>query len=155
MTFEMTAIKIQMPKSALNTAQVFYQLNKARAKEKKDESVGLFHGQIQNFLGRALVGSRKYLLVRGVGYKFLKQNGYLSFQIGYSHQINLVIPSDIKLKLNRKSTALKFQNANESFLHGLLSTMRNYKKPDVYKGKGFRYKKDFVIRKEGKKKKTF
>jgi large subunit ribosomal protein L6 len=59
------------------------------------------------------------------------------------------------MKLNRKLTGIRFNNYNDAFLHGLLSTIRNYKKPDVYKGKGIRYKKDTVIRKEGKKKKTF
>jgi large subunit ribosomal protein L6 len=66
-----------------------------------------------------------------------------------------MIPSDCKIKLNRKATTIQLRNFSDTFLHGLVSRIRNYKKPDVYKGKGLRYKKDTVIRKEGKKKKTF
>jgi len=102
-----------------------------------------------------MTGYKKYLLVRGVGYKIIQKKRYLTLQIGYSHKINIVIPSDIKIKLNRKAIGIKFQNYNDAFLYGLLSTIRNYKKADVYKGKGIRYKKDSIIRKEGKKKKTF
>jgi large subunit ribosomal protein L6 len=65
------------------------------------------------------------------------------------------LPSDFKVKLNRKSTTVQFRNYNDNFLNSLISKIKNFKKPDVYKGKGIRYKKDNVLRKEGKKKKTF
>ena len=40
------------------------------------------------------------------------------------------------------------------FLHTFLSNIRNTRQPDIYKGKGIRYQKDIIDRKEGKKKKT-
>jgi len=141
--------------SSLNYAQDFYKLLKTRSIQKKNMYSGLLQGQLQKTILSVITGYKKYLTVRGVGYKFHKKNRYLTLQIGYSHKINIIIPSDIQMKLNRKLTAIRFQNYNDAFLHGLLSSIRNYKKPDVYKGKGIRYKKDTVIRKEGKKKKTF
>jgi large subunit ribosomal protein L6 len=101
-----------------------------------------------------MIGYKNYLMVRGVGYKFIKKNQYMSLHIGYSHNINIILSSDIKMKINRKTTLIKFQNENYAFLHGILSIIRNFKKPDVYKGKGLRYKKEKVILKEGKKKKV-
>lgn len=141
--------------SSLNYAQDFYKLLKTRSIQKKNMYSGLLQGQLQKTILSVITCYKKYLTVRGVGYKFHKKNRYLTLQIGYSHKINIIIPSDIQMKLNRKLTAIRFQNYNDAFLHGLLSSIRNYKKPDVYKGKGIRYKKDTVIRKEGKKKKTF
>lgn len=141
--------------SSLNYAQDFYKLLKTRSIQRKNMYSGLLQGQLQKTILSVITGYKKYLTVRGVGYKFQKKNRYLTLQIGYSHKINIIIPSDIQMKFNRKFTAIRFHNANDAFLHGLLSSIRNYKKPDVYKGKGIRYKKDTVIRKEGKKKKTF
>lgn len=147
--------KIQVKTSNLSYAQDFYKLLKDRSIKKKNEYTGLLQGQIQKTIVSAMTGYKKYLMIRGVGYKFIKKGRYLSLQIGYSHKINIILPSDLKIKLNKKATAIKFQNYSDTLLHGLMSKIRNYKKPDVYKGKGIRYKKDTVIHKEGKKKKTF
>ena len=155
MLFEIKDQKFILNTTKISYAQTFYKLLKKQSNQKKSQYFNLLHNQLQKVFRSTIIGYKKYLLVRGVGYKFLKKKHYLSFQVGYSHKINVLIPSDCKLKLNRKATTIQLRNFNDAFLHGLISTIRNYKKPDVYKGKGLRYKRDTVIRKEGKKKKTF
>lgn len=144
-----------LSKSKLTNTQTFYNVYQNKYQKLISQYYNLIHMQLTNAVMRATIGIKKYLLVRGVGYKFIKTNKYLTLQVGYSHKINLLIPSNIKTKLNRKSTKIKFNGENILFLTGLLATIRKYKKPDVYKGKGIRYRKDKVMRKEGKKKKSF
>jgi large subunit ribosomal protein L6 len=153
--FEWKNSEIFIKNSVIYSGQTFYKLWTERSKKKNNKYFGILHTQIQKAILSAVTGYKKYLLVRGVGYKFYNKKHYLSFQVGYSHKINITLPSDFKVKLNRKSTTVQFRNYNDNFLNSLISKIRNFKKPDVYKGKGLRYKRDSVLRKEGKKKKTF
>lgn len=151
----MTPKELILQKSNLNKTQTFYKIYHKKEAKLLMRYYNLIHMQLQKAVLRATVGLKKYLLVRGVGYKFIKKNKYLSIQVGYSHKLNITLPSYIQTKLNRKSTKIKFLSSNLGVLTGILAKLRGLKKPDVYKGKGIRYRKDKVIRKEGKKKKSF
>ena len=144
-----------LQKSNLNKTQTFYNIYHKKEEKLLTRYYNLIHMQLKNAVLHATVGIKKYLLVRGVGYKFIKKNQYLTLQVGYSHKLNILIPSYIKTKLNRKSTKIKFLSNNIGDLTGILASIRGLKKPDVYKGKGVRYRRDTVMRKEGKKKKSF
>lgn len=144
-----------LKKSNLNKTQTFYNIYHKKEEKLLTRYYNLIHMQLKNAVLHATVGIKKYLLVRGVGYKFIKKNQYLTLQVGYSHKLNILIPSYIKTKLNRKSTKIKFLSNNIGDLTGILASIRGLKKPDVYKGKGVRYRRDTVMRKEGKKKKSF
>lgn len=147
--------KLVLTKSKLTTTQQFYNIYHKRYQTLISKYYNLINVQLNNAVLRATIGIKKYLLVRGVGYKFIKKNKYLTLQVGYSHKINIIIPNYIKTKLSRKSTKIKFTGDTVLFLTGLLAAIRRFKSPDVYKGKGIRYRRDNVIRKEGKKKKSF
>lgn len=144
-----------LTKSKLVNTQSFYKTFQKKYEKKIVQYSSLINRQLQTAILHATVGMKKYLLVRGVGYKFIKKDRYLMLQVGYSHKINVLIPSFVKTKVNKKSTKIKFVGDNIAFVTGLLSAIRRFRKPDVYKGKGIRYRKDNVIRKEGKKKKSF
>jgi large subunit ribosomal protein L6 len=92
-----------------------------------------------------------------VGYRFDISPLKITIQAGYSHFVFRKIPSTSSLQtliLNKKATLLKIKSSDITMLHTFLSSIRNLRHPDVYKGKGIRYQKDFIFRKEGKKKKT-
>lgn len=108
---------------------------------------------IQNVLG-ALVGFKGFLRVRGVGYRFQILSKKLIISVGYSHNLEVKLPFNQKYTLNKKSTFLRVKGNNIVTLSNFLSFVRNSRKPDVYKGKGIRYRKDPVKLKEGKKKKN-
>jgi len=110
--------------------------------------------QLRTFSFNVVTGYKKSLTLRGVGYKFIIKKHYLGLQIGFSHELNIVLSSDLLFKINRKSTAIKFKTTNVSFLSNFLASLKRLRKPDIYKGKGIRYKKEKIVRKEGKKKKT-
>lgn len=108
---------------------------------------------MQNIVG-ALVGFKSFLRVRGVGYKFQFAYKKLSIHVGYSHNLQVKLPLKQKFLLNKKSTFLRVKSHDLAKLSNFLSFVRNLRQPDVYKGKGIRYRKDPIVLKEGKKKKT-
>lgn len=102
----------------------------------------------------ALVGFKNFLRVRGVGYRFQMASKKLIIHVGYSHTLQIKMPLKHNFTLNKKLTFLRVKNHDLAALSGFLSSVRNLRKPDVYKGKGIRYRVDPIRLKEGKKKKT-
>lgn len=141
-------------KSKLNGIQIYYSIQKKNIQNQENKFNGLFQSNWQRFHWNVVTGSKKTLKLRGVGYKFLIKKQYLSLKIGFSHELNILLASDLFLTLNRKSTAVKFKTTNIGFLSSFLASIKSLRKPDIYKGKGIRYKKEKLVRKEGKKKKT-
>jgi len=104
-----------------------------------------------------MVGFRNGLRVRGVGYRFDISLTKLIIQAGYSHLLVKSLPRAgvfQSISINKKATLFSIKSYNLAVLSTFLSTTRNLQRPDVYKGKGIRYQKDVIGRKEGKKKKT-
>jgi len=100
-----------------------------------------------------LIGFKKKIRLRGIGYKFILNKNLLTLRIGFTQQFILLISSLINVRLNKKQTKLilKYKDINKLTL--LLSAIQNIQTPNVYTGKGIRYNlKKFII-KEGKKKK--
>jgi large subunit ribosomal protein L6 len=108
---------------------------------------------MQNLVG-ALVGYKNFLRVRGVGYRFQLISKTLIINVGYSHSLQIKLPLKHKFILNKKSNFLRVKSSSLAKLSNFLAFVRNLRQPDVYKGKGIRYKKDPIRLKEGKKKKT-
>jgi len=105
----------------------------------------------------AMVGFKNALRVRGVGYRFDISLIKIIVHAGYSHVLTHKLSRKTlfeSLVMNKKFTLLRVKSAELQAMSTLLSTVRNLRYPDVYKGKGIRYQKDFIIRKEGKKKKA-
>lgn len=107
---------------------------------------------IRKMIVGAGVGFKKYLRVRGVGYKFEIENESLIAKVGYTHSLNKSMPYEFTTKFSRKSKVLRFRSKSLTKLTGFLSSYRGLRKPDIYKGKGIRYKRDPVRRKPGKRK---
>jgi large subunit ribosomal protein L6 len=96
----------------------------------------------------------KKLKIVGVGYRSLPVDGFndklLMFKLGYSHSLYFKVPDDINI-FSLKFTKLfiygnSYQNVNQ-----IASTIRLYKKPEPYKGKGILYESEKITLKEGKK----
>ena len=98
------------------------------------------------------VGFKKYLRVRGVGYKFELENLALKAKVGYTHTIQKTLPSEFFIRFSRKFKVIRLRSKSLTRLTSLLCSLRSFRKPDIYKGKGIRYKGDPVRRKLGKRK---
>ena len=140
--------------SLAKTATKFYKLNRVAIQQNQNKKWSLLSVQImQNIVG-ALVGFKSFLRVRGVGYRFQLLSKKLIINVGYSHSLQIKLPVKHQFLLNKKSTFLRGKSSNLAKLSNFLAFVRRLRQPDVYKGKGIRYRKDPIRLKEGKKKKT-
>jgi large subunit ribosomal protein L6 len=145
--------KQALPLLALN----FYQIKPSRQFKITRNQMNLTRAHIEQYIVGAMVGFKNALRVRGVGYRFDISPLKIIVHAGYSHVLNYQLSRKTlfeSLVSNKKSTLLRVKSADLPSLSIFLSTIRNLRYPDVYKGKGIRYQKEFIIRKEGKKKKT-
>jgi len=137
-----------------NTATKFYKLDRFLLQQAKHQSWSLTSIKIiQSFIG-ALVGFKNFLRVRGVGYRLQIVSAKLIINVGYSHTLQVKLPLNHNFTLNKKLTFLRAKSNDLNKLSNFLSFVRNLRQPDVYKGKGIRYRIDTVRLKEGKKKKN-
>ena len=98
----------------------------------------------------------KKLKLVGVGYKVFEitnknlSNKLLNFKLGYSHNIYIKIPNNIET-ITKQSNKLFVSGYNSKLISKISSTIKNYKTPDPYKGKGVLYFNEVIKLKEGKK----
>jgi large subunit ribosomal protein L6 len=111
------------------------------------------HGLARQLLANAAFGVekgfKKELDIVGVGYKAAAEGKKVTFNIGYSHPIELQVPDGIKVTVE-KGTHITVEGADKELVGQISATIRNYKKPDPYKGKGVMFTGEKIIRKAGK-----
>jgi large subunit ribosomal protein L6 len=112
-----------------------------------------FHGLYRSLLANMVHGVstkwEKTLLVRGLGYRARLQGNELVLDLGYSNPVEYTIPEGIEIEV---------PNPNEIIVRGIdkqqvghvAATIRKFRKPIVYSGKGIRYQDEQVIQKAGK-----
>ncbi len=98
-----------------------------------------------------LQGFKLNLILKGIGFKSFIENNNLILKVGYSHSITIPIPSNIKV-INQ-SNNLIFSSIDYIFLTQFVHLVKNFKKPEPYKGKGLLLKNEKIFKKEGKKSK--
>ena len=96
-------------------------------------------------------GYEKILELVGVGYRASIKSNQLNLQLGYSHDINFVIPEGIKITVE-KQTTLKISGPDKQLVGLVTSKIKTLRKIEPYKGKGVREKGQHILKKEGKKK---
>lgn len=152
--------KLRFQQSASRISSSFYETYTGNNLRHLNQRLSLLHVYLKQWMIGSSVGFKNALRVRGVGYKFSISSTQLTIQAGYSHILRSRLPFSTKgpnlqsIMTNKKSTLFQLKSENLVQLNTFLSSIRNLHKPDVYKGKGIRYRRDVVRRKEGKKKKT-
>jgi len=96
-------------------------------------------------------GFEKKLLLQGVGYRAQVQGNVLKLNLGYSHDVDFAIPDGITVKC-AKPTEIEVEGHDKQQVGEVAAKIRDWRRPEPYKGKGIRYKGEFVFAKEGKKK---
>lgn len=103
----------------------------------------------QTFVGLRS-GFRIQLKLVGVGYKVKTELGFiLTFKLGYSHVVSIIIPVGLKVTCLKKSVISIF-GSDKQQVNNFAAIIRSYKKPEPYKGKGILYQNEKIILKEGK-----
>ncbi len=96
-------------------------------------------------------GFKKELEIQGVGYRAAMQGNILKLSLGYSHEVNFEVPAGVTVTAP-KQTEIVVEGIDQQLVGQVAANIREWRRPEPYKGKGIRYKGEFVFRKEGKKK---
>ncbi len=110
---------------------------------------GLTRSLIANMVQGVDTGFTKELEIQGVGYKAQANGKKLVMNLGYSHPIEYLIPPGVEIKVN-ENTKIAIQGTDKQQVGQVAATIRDFKKPEPYKGKGIRYVGEHIAIKEGK-----
>ena len=124
---------------------------KVSAKEESRQAgalAGTFRALINNMVVGVTQGFSKELQIIGVGYQAQVQGQRLQLQLGYSHEIIFDIPEGITVTANR--TEVKIDGIDKQLVGAVAAKIRSFRPPEPYKGKGIRYKDEYVRSKQGK-----
>jgi len=112
---------------------------------------GMTRTVIANIVHGAKDTFRRELEIRGVGYRAAVQGNTLKLNLGYSHDVDFPIPDGVTITAP-KQTELVVEGTNKQLVGEVAANIRDWRRPEPYKGKGIRYKGEFIFQKEGKKK---
>jgi len=112
---------------------------------------GMSRSMIANLVTGVTTGFRKEMEIQGVGYRAAMKGKDLQLQLGFSHEVIFEVPEGVTVA-SPKQTEISVEGIDQQLVGQVAANIRAWKKPEPYKGKGIRYKGEFVFRKEGKKK---
>jgi large subunit ribosomal protein L6 len=114
---------------------------------------GLYRALVSNMVKGVTEGFRKDLELVGVGYKAANQGNILDLALGYSHNIIFEIPNELKVVTSQEkgdNPRIVLEGIDKQLLGQVAAKIRGLRKPEPYKGKGVKYKGEFIRRKAGK-----
>ena len=122
--------------------------------ERKNDMYKAFHGtanaNIKNMIVGVTEGYTKELESVGVGYRFQVSGNKLTVNAGYSHPVVVEAPQGITLE-SPSNTELIIKGIDKCLVGEFAANIRKIRQPEPYKGKGIKYKDEYIRRKEGKK----
>jgi len=126
-----------------------------RHTEEKDHKAkhGLYRSLINNMLQGVSEGFKIQQELVGVGYRASNQGQKLDLLLGYSHNIVLEVPSEIKVTTESergKNPVITLESHDKQLIGHVAAKIRSLKKPEPYKGKGIKYVGEQLRRKAGK-----
>ncbi|GFN36916.1 50S ribosomal protein L6 [Tepidimicrobium xylanilyticum] len=118
--------------------------------DKKHKSLhGLTRTLIANMIEGVTNGYSKKLEIHGTGYRAQKQGKKLILNLGYSHPIELEDPEGIEVEVPAANQII-VKGIDKQKVGNYAAVIRDFRKPEPYKGKGIRYADEYVRRKVGK-----
>lgn len=112
---------------------------------------GMVRSMVENLGIGVSTGFKRELEIQGVGYRAAAAGNILKLSLGYSHEVNFEVPPGITVA-TPKQTEITVEGIDQQLVGQVAANIREWRKPEPYKGKGIRYKGEFIFRKEGKKK---
>ena len=106
---------------------------------------------VQNLVTGVTDGFKKELEITGVGYRAAIQGNVLKLSLGYSHDVDFQVPQGVTVT-TPKPTEVGIEGIDQQLVGQVAANIREWRAPEPYKGKGIRYKGEYIFRKEGKKK---
>jgi len=112
---------------------------------------GMSRSMVANLVTGVTTGFKKELEIQGVGYRAQMQGNTLKLSLGYSHEVNFEVPQGVSIT-TPKQTEIVVEGMDPQQVGQVAANIREWREPEPYKGKGIRYKDEYIFRKEGKKK---
>lgn len=111
------------------------------------------HGTTRQMINNMIIGVSKgfskELEIIGVGYQAQVQGSRLQLQLGFSHDVYFDMPDGIKVTAANR-TEVKVEGIDKQLVGAVAAKIRSFRPPEPYKGKGIRYKGEYVRSKQGK-----
>lgn len=114
---------------------------------------GLYRSLIHNMVIGVSEGYRKELELVGVGYRASNTGQLLDLSLGYTHNIHMLLPKEIKLETKserNKNPLIILESCDKELIGQVCAKIRSFRKPEPYKGKGIRFVGEVIRRKSGK-----
>ena len=112
---------------------------------------GMSRSMVANLVTGVTSGFKRELEITGVGYRAAIQGNTLKLSLGYSHEVNFEVPAGVTVTCP-KQTEIVVEGDDAQLVGQVAANIREWRKPEPYKGKGIKYKGEYIFRKEGKKK---
>ncbi len=110
---------------------------------------GAYASHVKNMVDGVNTGYTKVLILEGVGFKSDVAGSVLNLALGFSHPVKVNIPAGIEVKAEKNNVTIS--GIDKELVGSFAASIRAMKKPEPYKGKGFRYSDEVIRRKQGKK----
>lgn len=121
---------------------------------RKNDNFKNFHGTVNANINNMIIGVtegyQKDLECVGVGYRFQVSGNKITVNAGYSHPVIVDVPAGLTVE-SPSNTELTIKGIDKCLVGEFAANVRKIRQPEPYKGKGIRYKDEYVRRKEGKK----
>jgi large subunit ribosomal protein L6 len=114
---------------------------------------GLYRALVHNMVVGVSEGYKKELELVGVGYRASNQGNIIELSLGYSHNIFIQLPKEIKVETKserNKNPLIILESADKQLLGQVCAKIRSFRKPEPYKGKGIKFVGEEIRRKSGK-----
>ncbi|GAB4272281.1 MAG: 50S ribosomal protein L6 [Pararhodobacter sp.] len=112
---------------------------------------GMARSMVANLTTGVTTGFKKEMELVGVGYRAAMQGNDLKLSLGYSHDVIFPVPKGVTIT-TPKPTEIVIEGIDQQQVGQVAANIREWRAPEPYKGKGIRYKDEYIFRKEGKKK---
>ena len=112
---------------------------------------GMSRTMVANLVTGVTAGFKKELEIKGVGYRAQLQGKVLRLNLGLSHDVDFQVPDGVTVTVP-KQTEIIVEGEDQQLVGQVAANIREWRRPEPYKGKGIMYKGEYIFRKEGKKK---
>jgi len=114
---------------------------------------GLYRSLLNNMILGVSEGYHKELELIGVGYRASNAGQLLELSLGYTHNIHMMLPDEVKLETKserNKAPLIILESCDKQLIGQVCAKIRSFRKPEPYKGKGIRFVGEVIRRKSGK-----
>lgn len=121
--------------------------------KQKQANHGLYRALVNNMVVGVSEGYKREMELVGVGYRVSNQGNIVEFSLGYTHNIFIQLPKEIKVETKterNKNPYICLESCDKQLLGVVCAKIRSFRKPEPYKGKGILYIGEQIRRKSGK-----